>query len=117
MLCLKSGTLPQDVLVNSTLSDRARGLLAENYVAEQLVAIDQKLNYWESNGKAEIDFVLRLNDDLVPLEVKSADNVRSRSLKIYVEKYSPKYCIRLSTKNFGFENGIKSIPLYAIFCL
>ncbi len=117
LLCLKSGTLPQDVLVNSTLSDRARGLLAENYVAEHLVTIGQKLNYWESNGKAEIDFVLRLNDDLVPLEVKSADNVRSRSLKIYVEKYSPKYCIRLSTKNFGFENGIKSIPLYAIFCL
>ncbi len=117
LLCLKSGTLPQDILVNSTMSDRARGLLAENYVAEQLVAIGKKLNYWESNGKAEVDFVLRLGDGIVPLEVKSADNVRSKSLKIFVEKYSPDYSIRLSTKNFGFENGIKSIPLYAIFCL
>ena len=117
LLCLKSGTLPQDILVNSALSDRARGLLAENYVAEQLAALDKRLNYWESNGKAEVDFVLRLGNSAIPLEVKYADNVRSKSLKIFVEKYSPEYSIRLSAKNFGFENGIKSIPLYALFCL
>ncbi len=117
LLCFKSGTLPQDILVNSIMSDRARGLLAENYVAEQLVAQGYKLNYWESNGKAELDFIIRQNDSVVPIEVKSADNVRARSLKVFVDKYSPDYSIRLSTRNFGFENGIKSIPLYAIFCL
>lgn len=117
LLCFKSGTLPQDILVNSIMSDRARGLLAENYVAEQLVAQGYRLNYWESNGKAELDFIIRQNDSVVPVEVKSADNVRARSLKTFVDKYTPAYSIRLSTKNFGFENGIKSIPLYAIFCL
>ncbi len=117
LLCFKSGILPQDILVNSIVSNRARGLLAENYVAEQLVAQGYKLNYWESNGKAELDFIIRQNDSVVPIEVKSADNVRARSLKVFVDKYSPDYSIRLSTKNFGFENGIKSIPLYAIFCL
>lgn len=117
LLCFKSGTLPQDILVNSVMSDRARGLLAENYVAEQLVGQGYRLNYWESNGKAELDFIVRQNDSVVPIEVKSADNVRARSLKIFVDKYAPAYSIRLSTKNFGFENGIKSIPLYAIFCL
>lgn len=117
LLCFKSGTLPQDILVNSVMSDRARGVLAENYVAEQLVGQGYRLNYWESNGKAELDFIVRQNDSVVPIEVKSADNVRARSLKIFVDKYAPAYSIRLSTKNFGFENGIKSIPLYAIFCL
>ena len=117
LLCLKSGTMPQDVLVNSALSDRARGLLADNYVAEQLAASGHKLNYWESNGKAEVDFVLRLDDSAIPLEVKSADNVRSRSLRLFVEKYAPAYTVRLSAKNFGFENGIKSVPLYALFCI
>lgn len=117
LLCFKSGTLPQDILVNSSISDRARSLLAENYVAEQLVAQGYRLNYWESNGKAEVDFVIRQDDTVVPIEVKSADNVRARSLKIFIDKYSPDYSIRFSTKNFGFENGIKSIPLYAIFCL
>ena len=117
LLCFKSGTFPQDVLVNSSISDRARGLLAENYVAEQLTAGGYRLNYWESDGKAELDFIIRQNDSVVPVEVKSADNVRARSLKIFVDKYAPAYSIRLSTKNFGFENGIQSVPLYAIFCL
>ncbi len=117
LLCFKSGTLPQDILVNSSISDKSRGLLAENYVAEQLVAQGYRLNYWESNGKAEVDFVIRQNDSVVPVEVKSADNVRARSLKVFIDKYSPNYSIRFSTKNFGFENGIKYIPLYAIFCL
>ena len=117
LLCFKSGILQQDVLINSSVSDRARGLLAENYVAEQLVAKGYRLNYWESDGKAEVDFVIRQNDSVVPVEVKYADTVRAKSLKIFTEKYSPSYSIRLSAKNFGFENGIKSIPLYAVFCL
>ena len=117
LLCFKSGTLPQDILVNSSISDRARGLLAENYVAEQLVAQGYRLYYWESGGKAELDFVIRQNDSVVPVEVKSAENVRARSLKVFIEKYSPSYSIRISSKNFGFENGIKSVPLYAVFCL
>ena len=71
LLCFKSGTLPQDILVNSSISDRARGLLAENYVAEQIVAQGYRLNYWESGGKAELDFVIRQNDSVVTVEVKS----------------------------------------------
>ena len=74
---------------------------SQNYVAEQLVANGYRLNYWESNGKAEIDFVIRQNDSAIPLEVKSADNVKSRSLRLYAQKYSPSYSIRVSTKNFG----------------
>ena len=117
LLCFKSGTLPQDILINSSISDRARGLLAENYVAEQLVAQGYRLNYWESDGKAELDFVIRQNDSVVPVEVKSADNVRAKSLKVFIDKYSPSYSIRISARNFGFENDIKSVPLYAVFCL
>lgn len=117
LLCFKSGILPQDVLLDGAVSDKARGMLAENYVAEQLVASSLRLNYWESDGRAEVDFVIREGDSAIPLEVKSADNVRAKSLKNYVNKYSPLYSIRLSSKNFGFENNIKSIPLYALFCL
>lgn len=116
LLCFKSGIQPQDVFIASA-SDRARGLLAENYVAEQLTASGYKLNYWESGGIAEVDFVLRLGDSAIPIEVKSADNVRARSLNSYIQKYKPDYAIRISTRNFGFENNIKSIPLYALFCI
>ncbi|MDR0696557.1 MAG: AAA family ATPase [Christensenellaceae bacterium] len=117
LLSFKSGIVPKDIISSSNVSDKARGLLAENYVAEQLIARGHKLNYWESNGTAEIDFVLRLDDCAIPIEVKSADNVRARSLNSYIKKYKPDYAIRISAKNFGYENGIKSVPLYAVFCI
>lgn len=116
LLCFKGGIFPQDIL-GGIASDKARGTVAENYVAQQLLFNDHELNYWESNGIAEVDFVLRLDDSAIPLEVKSADNVRSKSLQIYIGRYSPAYSVRISAKNFGFENNIKSVPLYAVFCI
>ena len=49
--------------------------------------------------------------------MKAADNVRAKSLQQYIKKYNPIYSIRVSSKNFGFENGIKSVPLYAAFLI
>ena len=54
---------------------------------------------------------------IIPVEVKSADNTRAKSLENYMKKYKPEYAIKVSSKNFGFENNIKSIPLYAVFCI
>jgi len=68
---------------------------------------------WESQSIAEIDFVIEKAGVIHPLEVKAADNVRSRSLGVFCEKYTPDYALRLSTRNFGYENSIKSVPLYA----
>jgi hypothetical protein len=58
-----------------------------------------------------------LQDGIIPVEVKAAENVRSHSLGVYMEKYKPPYAIRLSSKNFGFANSIKSVPLYAAHCI
>ena len=60
-----------------------------------------------------MDFLINIYFDIIPIEVKANDNVTSKSLKYYVERYKPKYSIRISTKNFGMRNLIKSIPLYA----
>lgn len=57
------------------------------------------------------------NDGIIPVEVKSAENIQSKRLKSYVNKFNPKYSVRISTKNFGFVNNIKSVPLYAVFCI
>ena len=89
----------------------------ENYVNNQLIFNKLKAYYWVSHYDAEVDFVVRLGQNIVPIEVKSGDNVRSKSLSVYVEKFSPNYAIRISQKNFGFENNIKSVPLYAVFCV
>lgn len=96
-----------------------KGAFVENYVASQFAANDIDLYYWLSDGIAEIDFLLYNEDGVIPVEVKAANNTQSKSLKTYMEKFKPKYAIRISTKNFGYneETKIKSIPLYAIFCI
>ncbi len=117
LLTLRMGIAPNLLIQNVNISDKARGMLAESYVAEQLSAKDIALHYWESGNTAEVDFVADFDGSAIPIEVKSAENVRARSLQSFIKKYSPAYSIRISTKNFGFENNIKSIPLYAVFCL
>ena len=95
-----------------------KGVLAENYIATALISNAYTPLYWESEGKAEVDFVIQMaNGEVIPIEVKSSENVRSKSLQQFVSKYKPPYALRFSTKNFGFENNIKSVPLYAAFCV
>lgn len=104
-----------EILLNETFM--FKGAIVENYVAQAFRANNISLYYWNSGNKAEIDFLLYNKDGIIPIEVKSGDNTQSKSLKIYKEKYNPKYAIRISTKNFGYVNGIKSIPVYAVFCI
>ena len=104
-----------DLILDKTFS--FRGAITENYVAQEFTANDISLYYWTYGRNAQVDFIIYNNDGIIPVEVKSGDNVRSTSLKFYINENKPKYSIRLSTRNFGFENNIKSIPLYAAFCI
>lgn len=106
-----------DILNENPLLDNFKGGMTENYVYNQLLQNGHKLYYWTSGNQAEIDFIARFGDDIIPIEVKSSANNRSKSLNSYTAKYLPPYSIRISAKNFGFENGIKSVPLYAVFCV
>lgn len=96
-----------------------KGAFVENYVASQFVSNEIDLYYWVSDGIAEIDFLIYNEDGIIPVEVKAANNTQSKSLKTYMDKFNPKYAIRISNKNFGYneEKRIKSIPLYAVFCI
>ena len=91
-----------------------RGMITENFVAQTLTCSGIDLNYWKSGHTGEIDFLINIKGNVIPVEVKSATNTKSKSLKIYKEKYNPKYSIKISTKNFGYANNIKSVPLYAV---
>ena len=65
-----------------------------------------------------MDFIIQDKEgNIIPIEVKAAEHVRSKSLQQYIKKYNPPYAIRVSAKNFGLENGIKSVPLYAVFLI
>ena len=110
-----SGVRYEDILLDNDF--RYKGAIVENYVAETFISSGISLNYWSSDNEAEVEFLITTSDGIIPVEVKAGDNFRSKSLKVYMNKFNPKYAIRLSTRNFGMENGIKSVPLYAAFCI
>jgi len=117
MLTMLSG-FPLQMILNSIETDNTfMGAIAENYVAQAFTAKSIPLHYWKSEERAEIDFVFQDNVDVIPIEVKKGLRTRSGSMALFTKKYNSPYAIRISQKNFGFENNIKSVPLYAVFCI
>ncbi|MDR2681279.1 MAG: ATP-binding protein [Tannerella sp.] len=117
MLVMQSGMVAQAILSPVETNSPFIGAIAENYVAQAFAANRIPLFYWKNDNTAEVDFVIQKGMDVIPVEVKAGMRVRSKSLNIFMEKYKCPYAIRISKKNFGFENGIKSVPLYAVFCI
>lgn len=94
-----------------------KGAIAENYVATELIKNDINLFYYQKPQVMEVDFLIDTSNGVIPIEVKASDNVRSTSLNKFMKENNIKFGIRISTKNFGLENNIKSVPLYAVFCI
>jgi len=117
ILTLRSKIPLQTILSPVEVDNTFLGAMTENFVAQVFVSKGYDLLYWQSDGKAEVDFILQIEDTVIPVEVKKGRRNRSKSLRVFVEKYKSPYSIRISKKNFGFENGIKSVPLYATFCI
>ena len=104
----------QEIILDK--NEMYKGILTENFVACELYPKAKEL-YFYNFDRYEIDFLIKINGDIIPVEVKSGRRTNSKSLNEYQKKYKPAYSIRLSLKNFGMENNIKSVPLYAIFCI
>ena len=117
LLLAKKDLAANDILYMVEDINDFKGGMTENYVNVQLVINGYSTYYWMSERGAEIDFVIQRGGKLIPIEVKSADNTRAKSLKVYMDTYRPDYAIKLSGKNFGFEDGKKTVPLYAAFCI
>ena len=90
-----------------------KGAIYENVIADIFTKLGKKLYYFEHNSTIEIDFFIKYNDEVTAIEVKSADNTKSKSMKSIVENWNVKKGFKLSTKNIGSnKDGIISIPLY-----
>lgn len=117
LLSAKKDLTPDDIIYMAPELNDFKGGMAENYVNVQLSINGYNTYYWESDREAEIDFIIKRDGKLIPIEVKSADNTKAKSLKVYMDTYKPAYAIKLSSKNFAFEDDKKTIPLYAAFCI
>jgi len=107
------------LLAGNKIFTEFKGALTEQYVLQQLIVNDKfKLNYWSAKqGTAEVDFVLQYKDSVVPIEVKAEENLQSKSLKVYYDKFSPKIAFRASMSDYRKKDWLSNIPLYAIHSL
>lgn len=118
LLCTQKGIHPNDVFYMEEELTDFRGGMTENYVQAQLVTNGISPYFWRNDrGTYEVDFIISIDGKLIPVEVKSSDNVGSSSLNEYIRLFKPSCSIRVSAKNFGMANNIKSVPLYAAFCI
>ncbi len=117
LLCAKKDLAANDVLYMVEELNDFKGGMTENYVNLQLTINGYRTYYWESDRGAEIDFIIQREGNIIPIEVKSADNTRAKSLRVYIDTFKPAYAIKISAKNFAFEDGKKIVPLYAAFCV
>lgn len=118
LMASKLGIPSKMVTSESPGIDAYKGALTENYVIQTLKANSIKTYYWAPSPTKEMDCIFQDSDgNIVPLEMKSSSNVRSPSMNSFIEKHKTKYAVRVSARNFGFDNRIFSVPLYAAFCI
>ena len=114
LLSTKSGLDVKTLLDGNRILEEFKGALTEQYVLQEMVASGITPFYWSSNGTAEVDFVFKLGTEILPLEVKAEENLQSKSLKVFYEKYRPPVSLRTSMSDYREESWLINIPLYAI---
>ena len=115
LLTAMAGISPSIIIEGERLFDEYKGAFVENYVIQQLQScLSVRAYYWKSEGIAEVDFLVEYRNKVLPIEVKSGINPRSKSMKVYMEKYKPETFYRSSLLNLKKDGRIINLPLYAI---
>lgn len=104
---------PSALKEGNRLFTEFKGALSENYVLQSLVQQFEGMpRYWTSESKAEVDFLLQVGNEIIPVEVKSDQNVIGKSMTLYNNKFHPRLRIRYSLKNLKLSDGLLNIPLF-----
>lgn len=109
--------LQADTIIDGNrIFEEFKGAIAEQYVLQQFKTIkDLPVFYWSNEtSRAEIDFVIQIKSDVVPVEVKAERNLQAKSLKVYMEKFKPNYAIRTSMADYKKTDNLIDLPLYTI---
>lgn len=119
--------LPDDGLLYSMLflnekalneNDNLKEALYENHIAKTLVESGYSLYYYQSDGKAEVNFVVQNRmGKIIPLELITKANSKAKSLSVFMKKYTVEEAYRITENNFSTKKEIRYIPIYAVFCL
>lgn len=113
-----SGLPAATIYEDSSLYSEFKGALTENYVLCELISLNGNIpKYWKSANTAEVDFVMQVEERIVPVEVKASTNLKARSLRIYREQYNPDISVRTSMSNLRKDEGLLNVPLYIIWMI
>ncbi len=106
----------ESLLEGNRVFTEFKGALAEQYVHQQIVSTTNYAPYYYSNEQSrnEIDFLIQVKSDVIPIEVKAEENLKSKSLKAYVDKFAPKYSVRVSMSSYREQDWITNIPLWNV---
>ena len=110
--------LPYEIIINSdAIYNEFNGLLTEQFVLQELKNINKikSIYYWTNEYTSEVDFVFGYKNLVIPVEAKAGVNVKSQSLKVFINEYNTKLALRYSLLNLTLDNKILNIPLYAIW--
>ncbi|MDG6787570.1 ATP-binding protein [Glaesserella parasuis] len=103
-------------LDGSRIFSEFKGALTEQYVLQQLIANqDNPVFYWATEkGTAEVDFVVQQKQAVIPIEVKAEENLKAKSLKVYVEQFQPERAFRFSMADYREQDWLVNVPLYEV---
>lgn len=115
LLCCLSGVSPADIIVDRDRLETFNGMVAEEYIAQQLSSEDLPLYYWSNeNSPAEIDFVIQYEGMATPIEVKSGTNVKGKSIAQYAKNHPEIKGLRFSLLPYKQQDWLTNIPLYSV---
>lgn len=121
LLRRKSNINYRTILEGDASFTNFKGALTENYVYTQLICMGMDCWFWRSSANAELDFITDYEGVLLPIEAKSADNTKAKSLHLFCHRYRPRMAVKTSLKNIGDnldgDTRVWSVPLYALFRL
>ena len=116
LLGAHAGLDASSILDGNKLFVEFKGAITEQYVLQQIVSDTKNIPYYYSGEKAtyELDFLIQKNGELVPIEVKAGENLRSKSLAFFREKYGNKTAVRFSLAKICVQDWLLNLPLYAV---
>ena len=106
----------ESVLIGNNIFTEFKGALSEQYVLQQLISDTEYTPYYYSGEKStyETDFMIQKGKNIAPLEVKAEIGLKSKSLKVFCDKYKPQYAVRLSSADYIDQEWMINVPLWAV---
>ncbi|MFA5045703.1 MAG: ATP-binding protein [Paludibacter sp.] len=116
LLAAMSGIDSKSIIDGNALFTQFNGSIAEQYIMQQLkLKSDRVIGYWTNDrSTSEVDFVIQDNGKIIPIEVKSGENLKAKSFKLFCQKYKPEIAIRTSLADYKEEDWMTNIPLWGI---